>query len=462
MKRIFSIVISVLSFTMTIHAQSTLAKIEYAEAETDFQQGNYVESLEHIETVKDMLGSTNAKVMYLEVLALDNLKSFQETKIAEYHTAYFKSYKEAQNGQGWENRAAIKKKILEEFDQATALSIMLDNLGNISFKYYTEDFERIKLIYELSNTYITEFENNVPIEKLTEIYKVNQKLEPLAIKIDDIIKGSKSLDNYDFDSAFKFFKTACEAENKIGCDLLDETKVTKNNYEVAVKKKEELEAYNAKIVKLGGDDSVKLRGIERPMEQPIVKKPKTIIGLNDESIEIDGLQENIFINRHQYIVQKGDKYGIIDEYNQLVIPIEYDWLNPISLLDFRGHVISKKDGKVGILNHARDIVLDFIYDDAGPWANGWFWVEKDGKYGVVDSKNEVQVPIVYDFLGFRANEKRTKKIFVRIKKDGKWGWLKTNGDIHIEPTYDQTKADLYYKGKTTKVILDGVESTIEL
>jgi len=72
------------------------------------------------------------------------------------------------------------------------------------------------------------------------------------------------------------------------------------------------------------------------------------------------------------------------------------------------------------------------------------------------------VPIEYDFLGYSDNEKRTNKIYVRMKRDGKWGWLKTNGEVHIAPTYDETKSDRYYKGKTTKVVLEGKEITIEL
>ncbi|QNM86191.1 hypothetical protein H9W90_03465 [Polaribacter pectinis] len=120
-----------------INSQNNIAKIEFVDAEKKFQLEKYSESLSHLEIAKELLGSTNAKIMYLEIMANDKL---------------------------------IKKKL-----NAKTLTVGL--YDSISLK-----------IKNLSNTYISSFENSVPFEKLKEIYGINKNYKDVNVSKEMYVK----------------------------------------------------------------------------------------------------------------------------------------------------------------------------------------------------------------------------------------------------------------------------------
>lgn len=79
MKRYLTIIIIIILFASESHAQDALAKLEYQDAETAYQNDNYSKALEHLEATKKLLGSTNATIMYLEISAKDKLLNTNNT-----------------------------------------------------------------------------------------------------------------------------------------------------------------------------------------------------------------------------------------------------------------------------------------------------------------------------------------------------------------------------------------------
>jgi hypothetical protein len=77
MKHYLTLTLIALLLVFQTNAQEALAKIEFAAAETEYQSGNHQESLAHLETVKEMLGSTNSTVMYLEIINHDKIYEFE-------------------------------------------------------------------------------------------------------------------------------------------------------------------------------------------------------------------------------------------------------------------------------------------------------------------------------------------------------------------------------------------------
>ncbi len=192
MKQTLTICTLLIGFVPLTYSQNTVAKIEYAEAETDFQAENYVESLAHLETVKEMLGSTNAKVMYLEILSL------------------FKTI-------------SIKRNTLEDYYK-------FENLTN------------------LSNTYISNFENSAPIEKIKDVYEINKACKSSAILVNDLIEGQKQKEVKNIENALSYFMKACDAGNPEACKNISNIYAYENQYKDEKKYKFHLE----KAVKLGG------------------------------------------------------------------------------------------------------------------------------------------------------------------------------------------------------------------
>jgi hypothetical protein len=141
----------------------------------------------------------------------------------------------------------------------------------------------------------------------------------------------------------------------------------------------------------------------------------------------------------------------------------------------------KQDGKFGVWERS-NLIIKIIYDEIkfGPipdcWQNdGHFFVRKKKKWGVANKKGELVVPIEFDSIQGNENQhtiiklyksgkaglyftalkkqteikyasiifskKMTDRIF--IEKDKKWGLMDTQGNIVVEPQYD----DLFEPGE---------------
>lgn len=197
------------------------------------------------------------------------------------------------------------------------------------------------------------------------------------------------------------------------------------------------------------------------------------------------------INGSNIVVKKDDKFGIIGIDGSEKIPFQYDKLT----YTFGDNYIGKKDSKYGVINTSNDVKVDFIYDSlayvssadflkatkkgeetrildrnfnvkitgtiseintdrgyirvrtsGGEYkyynfnfeekpgkdiltGNTLFLVKKNGKYGYENKKGELIVDYIYD----DAME-QNKYGFCSVKKDGKWGCLKSDGAIVVNPS----------------------------
>lgn len=109
--------------------------------------------------------------------------------------------------------------------------------------------------------------------------------------------------------------------------------------------------------------------------------------------------DRVFINPYEYVVRKGDKWGIVNNKGEEVCPFEYDFI-------------------IRVPNTLYEYILT-----------------KDGKQGLFDK--ELILPCVMDSIHI-PNYKTYPFFFV---KDGKWGWYWENDDefyqSYSEPLYDE-------------------------
>ncbi|WP_157686630.1 hypothetical protein [Nonlabens sp. Hel1_33_55] len=169
-------------------------------AEEDYQAGNYAESLEHLETVKMMLGNTNEKVMYIEIINRDikyKLETFFRNNPDKVKSKYFdpKSLIQvnidvvkgiADNYEMYKDISGIDLKPRQFYlNQAIEYEELLEKVKVYTVEMFLEEFDSIEekaLIAEMSSYYIKNFAETVPLDKLNDIYKISKRY--LEINLD--------------------------------------------------------------------------------------------------------------------------------------------------------------------------------------------------------------------------------------------------------------------------------------
>lgn len=92
-------------------------------------------------------------------------------------------------------------------------------------------------------------------------------------------------------------------------------------------------------------------------------------------------------NFHNFIVKIGDKYGLIDAHNNIILPIEYE--------DFfdrnNKYIIANKDGKIGVLDYDLNAITPYIFEKLDIFRNdndGYVFGAVDGVMRQYDIKNQ--------------------------------------------------------------------------
>ncbi|RQO71438.1 hypothetical protein DBR40_16665 [Pedobacter sp. KBW01] len=91
-------------------------------------------------------------------------------------------------------------------------------------------------------------------------------------------------------------------------------------------------------------------------------------------------------------IAKGAKWGIINENNEILVPIQYDWVEELALN-----------------NYAVNIGCTLEYNDN---YQEEYWFAQNGKWGVVDANHKIIVPIEYDSY-YNTAKKYEDLIFVQ-------------------------------------------------
>lgn len=160
------------------------------------------------------------------------------------------------------------------------------------------------------------------------------------------------------------------------------------------------------------------------------------------------------------------KYGMVDQTGHPVLPFEYDYLDPAS----EGLISAKKDGKWGYINPQGEVVVNFVYETAFPFQEGFGRVMKSRhKWGFVNAEGTEAIPCQYVFAkdfndGYAAvmdnavnwpGYKNTSTVY----GDEIWGFINQAGElvmdyqwsgvwpVHEGQVYVQEKENLHW-GRT--------------
>lgn len=107
------------------------------------------------------------------------------------------------------------------------------------------------------------------------------------------------------------------------------------------------------------------------------------------------------------IVRKGNNFGLINEQNQLVLPIKYNVISPVDDNTFMVAVDGKiRDGhlyeeKYGFVTSSGEVIIKPEYIEMSPFNQFGLALirHKNGKCGFIDTNYRFVVPVEFDFSG---------------------------------------------------------------
>lgn len=153
-------------------------------------------------------------------------------------------------------------------------------------------------------------------------------------------------------------------------------------------------------------------------------------------------------------VKTGEKWGMINERLEVMIPAEYE---EIELVDKYGFMI-KKGGKWGFLPIDGPILQNFFYEEVDKYiVSGWkgFRAKINGKWGLAGFDGNVIVPFVYDELSLGVNG------MVKVKSGGRFGFINVNKGITFRIEYDYAEDFTSSNADMTVVGQNGLEGVID-
>ena len=128
------------------------------------------------------------------------------------------------------------------------------------------------------------------------------------------------------------------------------------------------------------------------------------------------------------VVEKNGLFGIIDRRGEYIAKPIYEDAGEAS----GGYFYVQLNGKYGYLNSAGKFVIPARYDDATDFMNGLAVVEQNGAKGMIDTIGKVVLDFNYQWI--ESYEKPDRP--VRIKRHDKFGLADAGGNIIAEPVFD--------------------------
>ena len=154
---------------------------------------------------------------------------------------------------------------------------------------------------------------------------------------------------------------------------------------------------------------------------------------------------------NSFKVKKDNKYGIVDSDGKTVIQAQYADIDVLGKDNKSGFIVKKDDGKYGIVDYSNTLILEAKYDSIEKvYGNDMYVVTLDGKQKLVNkSGNDVLTDGFDSIKQILANQENA----VIFTKSGKYGVIKTTGEILIDPQYDnleETKVGTFIASKDGK------------
>lgn len=163
-----------------------------------------------------------------------------------------------------------------------------------------------------------------------------------------------------------------------------------------------------------------------------------LFSCNNESQTFDLSRSNISYQERdaetgwkRVLLIKPNKWGFVNENNKIMIPFEYDFVNPFE----NGLAYAKNNGKEFFITK-KNLKLTEDYDEARIFTFGLAPASKNKKWGFIDENGKLVIPLIYDEADYF-----TKNGLSAVKRNGKSGFINQQGKEIIPVIYEMVKAE---------------------
>jgi len=133
--------------------------------------------------------------------------------------------------------------------------------------------------------------------------------------------------------------------------------------------------------------------------------------------------------------KSGGKWGVVDLGSQWLIPAEYDEIimDELGRCYARGAVFARRGDAVYLI--VDGMKLEDIYEDAHPFSSeGYAAVKRNGKWGFIDTNGVLMIQYTFDdALSFGQH-------LAAVKTQGYWGYISLQGHLVIEAAFLEAKS----------------------
>jgi hypothetical protein len=156
------------------------------------------------------------------------------------------------------------------------------------------------------------------------------------------------------------------------------------------------------------------------------------------------VNQKAILNNQLIVINSKKQYGVIQVDGTVILEAKYD---NITYLLNTGDFLVETGEKVGIMSSSKEIKVPIAYDSIKLMDSdlGLYVVSKDNKYGVIDVNGNIKIYIENDDIGidvskFSQSDIKSNYILINnlipVKKGGYWGLYDTNGNQVTECKYD--------------------------
>ncbi len=176
----------------------------------------------------------------------------------------------------------------------------------------------------------------------------------------------------------------------------------------------------------------KIRNIDHQMGRAEVEKNEkfAFVSLKDGQMLTD-YYDRIYEARQDssFKVRDNRRYGLVNLNCGLSIPTQYD-----RIYDADRHGISKtrQGSNYGFIHYRKGKLLPAKYEKINDFQCGLAVVVDRNRYGLIDTNGVFKIPLSSRYQRmYSCSEER-----IRVRENGKWGYLDTNGNEIIAPQYE--------------------------
>lgn len=123
-----------------------------------------------------------------------------------------------------------------------------------------------------------------------------------------------------------------------------------------------------------------------------------------------------------YEVRKDGKDGFINSVtHEIIIPVDYE---DVGFFSYENGATVKKNGRWGVVDKFNHVIIPFEYQELHEFEGRYAIAKKNNQWGVIDETNQVIIPFEYEAIKYY-----TKNESFRAQKNGKRGVIDTTNSV---------------------------------